>query len=896
VSFRLKLSLAFASILVLTIVVAITSIYGMRRALHHQRELYVFTHDLEKQFKIISLEQHNFSNTEKIQYSRTFFKLSQQADRHLSDVIATLEDQNQKKHVQNLLSALRVYEKSFGRMVQTSINMETIKSRLFHESRRLISNAGAIEKMGTKAVGILKIINKTLEAEKKFMVDDIRSSASKVLHNTNQIIETAGTIKEQNQDSSIQLYAFRIGNVANVYQAVFKEYVNAYDQKKLSIEGMESAFEILEDQLQFYIDFVSTSEKKLVSFLQHLVVLTAVIAIGLGLFAMVSLSKRITSPINDLNQSAQKILEGNFNSQVMVTSKDEIAELGISFNQMARKLEKSFQSLAQHQDHLEDLVQERTMEIKAEIIRHKATQKALEKEKNRALTYFDMAGSILVVLSTDGCITMINKAGRKVLGYRSKEIVGKNWFDVCIPEKIREKTRQVFEEIISGSLEPFEFFENEILTCNGEKRTISWHNSLLKEENGKIIASLSSGEDTTEATRMENERKQLEDQLSQARKMESIGTLAGGIAHDFNNILYPVIGYTELSIADLPNNHPVRANLKHVLKGTLRAKELVRQILTFSRKKEPVQKPIDIRPITKEALKLLRSSIPKNIVMDQTINDEMRPVMADPTQIYEIIMNLSTNAYHAMEQDGGSLTVKLYEDTISKIDSAKPGLKPGVYCVLSIRDTGPGISEDIIDQIFEPYFTTKETGKGSGLGLAVTHGIVKSFGGTIVLKSDIGKGTVFDVFLPVVQDKRSFDSTQKVFERKYGTETILFVDDEKAIVKMGEVALSDLGYKVDGKTNSLQALEVFKSQPDQYDILVTDMTMPGMLGTELIKQVHDIRPDFPVILCTGFSELINKDKADSMGIQGYLKKPVMMSELSYTIRDIIDKANPMEPS
>ncbi|MFH2092090.1 MAG: ATP-binding protein [Pseudomonadota bacterium] len=889
-SFRLKLSLAFGSILALTVIVAMTSIYGMGRALACQKELYTFTHQLEKKFQRIARQQNAYSYTGAIEHSRAFFDLTQTVRIDLDNVIKKSQDEDQKREVSSLLSDLDRYEKTFVRFVQIDIDMETMKSRLLHESRRLSANVNAIEKVGDKAIGILKMMNETLVAEKGFMLNNDRNNISLVLENTSHMIQIVDQVQQQKKDSTIKLYAFRIGNIADTYQSVFKQYVYSYDQQIAAVADMTQAFHQLEQQLETYVDRVSVREKELVSFLQQLVMMTALLATGLGIVAMVSLSKRITTPIKALNRSAQQILLGDFSHEVCVdgSSKDEIVDLGNSFNKMSRKLEHSFKALSRHREHLEELVRERTREIEAEIARHKETQNALENEKDRALQYFDMAGSIFVVLNPDTSVAMINKAGRKVLGYPSHEIVGRSWFDF-IPIEDREKTRKAFEDVMCGDVDPYEFFENDILTRQGEKRTISWHNSLLKDENGKILATLSSGEDTTDATRMAQEHEQLQDQLAQARKMEAIGTLAGGIAHDFNNILYPVIGYTEMAMGDLSKDHPLQEYLNNVLKGALRARELVRQILTFSRKKKLDTGVLRIQPIIKEALKLLRSSIPKNIAIESRIDDQAKPIMGDPTQIYEIIMNLCTNAYHAMETTGGCLTVTLHEEKVLPYDQVRPDVPAGDYCVICVKDTGQGISKDIMNQIFEPYFTTKQVGKGSGLGLAVIHGIVNSYGGTIHVESQIGRGTTFEVFLPGIKEEVLFSQPEKPVGKKYGKETVLFVDDEEAIVKVGSQALAKRGYTVVGKTDSQQALSAFKAEPDKYDILVTDMTMPEMMGTQLIEKIQRIRPDFPVILCTGFSEQIDQAGADEMGVQGYLTKPVLMDDLSLAIRKILDR-------
>lgn len=890
-SFRTKLSLSFASILILTIIVAFTSIYGMQRALYHQKELYITTQTLEKRFQKIAKKQIEYTLTGEVSHFHELERWVRLTRENLLTLVEQSDHSEARQTFEHLIDALNRYEHQVSNHVRDRIALETMKSRLLHESNRLMFNADAVEKLGESAIGFFRIFNEILVETNKFMVDEIRSSVSMVLHKIEQMLDLSARIQHQNIGRTIQLYAFRIEKITKAYQSVFRDYVKLHQQYEASHGEMETTFARLEKELETYIHTAAEKEKELVGLLQRLVVGVAVLAIVMGIFAMLMLIRRFTGPINDLTRSAEKILAGDYSSQVEVKSKDEIARLGLSFNQMAATLQDSFQRLARHKDHLEDLVRERTQEIKTEMIRHEATQKALEKERNRAFSYFEIAGSILLVINPDGTIARVNKAGRRLLGYSRKELVGKNWYDLCVPDDERTQIVQVFFKMMAGNIDPFEFRESTIISRSGEIRTIAWHNSLLKDEDGNILALLSSGEDTTEATRLKNEQLRLQDQLSQSRKMEAIGTLAGGIAHDFNNILYPIIGYTEMAIADLPKGSPIRSNLKSVFKGALRAKELIRQILTFSRKKSLSKKPLEVQPVIKEALKLLRSSIPTNIVIHNEIDESARPIMGDPTQVYEIIMNLCTNAYHAMEKEGGQITVRLYEKEITApLVTEHQQLKPDIYIIIEVEDTGPGISEEIRNQVFEPYFTTKSTGKGSGLGLAVTHGIVSGYGGAIVLEDAAEQGMVFKIYLPVIHNDLYSDPFEKEFEKSYGTERVLFVDDEQPIVTLCTHALENLGFKVDGQANSNTALKTFQARPDDYDILITDMTMPDMLGTELIAKARSIRPALPVILCTGFSDLIDEKKARSLKIEGYLKKPVMIDELSFTIRQIIDNS------
>ena len=452
----------------------------------------------------------------------------------------------------------------------------------------------------------------------------------------------------------------------------------------------------------------------------------------------------------------------------------------------------------------------------------------------------------------------------------------------CIPD--RERVHQALVDLIEKD-RPYNL-EFEINPVTGaEKKVIRSMAEVIKDDAGKPVKVTGVIQDITWQVHARQENKRLELQLQQNRRLESIGTLAGGIAHDFNNILYPIIGFTEMSMEDLPENHPVKENLEDILQGAKRARDLVKQILAFSSQRQEPLKPLRLEPLIKEASKLLRATIPSSIDIQQELDDNIY-VICNPTEIHEIIMNLCTNAYHAMEDKGGILNVCLKEE----IPGPNLKLPLGDYCCLSIKDTGAGISPEIMDHIFDPYFTTKSVGKGSGLGLSVIHGIIKNYKGAITVESEPGKGSRFNVYLPMASpDGIGPEILDDEAMYTTGNEKILFVDDEESIVKLGILMLERMGYQVTGQVSSLEALELFKSAPDQFDLVLTDMSMPGMVGTELAGKIMDIRPDIPVIICTGFSEHIDEAKASSLGIRAYIKKPLLRIELSTAVRDALDK-------
>jgi len=381
-----------------------------------------------------------------------------------------------------------------------------------------------------------------------------------------------------------------------------------------------------------------------------------------------------------------------------------------------------------------------------------------------------------------------------------------------------------------------------------------------------------------------------EHQLQQVLKIQAIGTLAGGIAHDFNNILFPIVGYTELTMDEVSEDSVAHKNLAEVLKAANRAKGLVQQILAFSRQSGQERKPVKVQYIIKEALNLLRASIPASIEIIHNIDDDCNPVMGDATQIHQVIMNLCTNAYQAMQDKGGKLEVILsevdigYEETIEKI-----GMQPGKHLQLTVKDEGCGMDAVVLGRIFEPYYTTKEQGKGTGLGLSVIHGIIKNHRGDITVASSSGKGTTFQVTLPVIEDAEVVTEFEPSNGAAKGNERILLIDDEEQIISMEQQMLENLGYQVTARTDSVEALDEFAKQPQNFDLVITDMTMPHMTGDELAQKLIDIKPNIPVILCTGFNEDITEEKALSMGIQKFVMKPVIKNDLATSIRTVLDQ-------
>ena len=496
-------------------------------------------------------------------------------------------------------------------------------------------------------------------------------------------------------------------------------------------------------------------------------------------------------------------------------------------------------------------------------------------EKYRRFFEDDLTGDY--ISTPEGNILFCNPAFARIFGFKSvQDAMDSNAVSLYPASKDRKDFLDLLEKE-----KKLEYHEMELCRTDGKPVYVIQNVIGSFDEEGKLYEMRGYLFDITTL-------KNLETQLRQAQKMEAIGTLAGGIAHDFNNILGAIIGYTELTMDDLTEESHLYNNLENVIAASFRAKELVKQILTFSRLDKIEKKPVQINPIVKETIKLLRASLPTTIEIKQQIPNKASYVLADPVQIQQIVLNLCTNAAHAMRDSGGRLGIELSEIELdSKMINQYKGLTIGSYVKLKVSDTGHGITRSIMNRIFDPFFTTKDVGEGTGMGLSVIHGIVHGLNGQITVESDVGKGTTFSVLLPrFTMDEIKTEKENTPLPR--GQERILFIDDEAALVQIAVTRFADLGYEIVGKTDSLEAMELFHSDPDYFDLIITDQTLPGLTGKELSKSVQEIRPGMPIILCTGYSNSINPKEAERIGIKQCIYKPVSMRDMPGIVRRVLD--------
>ncbi|MEW6290620.1 MAG: response regulator [Thermodesulfobacteriota bacterium] len=569
------------------------------------------------------------------------------------------------------------------------------------------------------------------------------------------------------------------------------------------------------------------------------------------------LNRLLANSLSKIVASIRSIAQGNYNHSYPLDEIKELYTIVSEVKKLAGKLE------------------ERDKQINQEIAERIQTEKELRNAKEEWEKTFNAIRDVVCIQNAEMKILRVNQAVTTLFGLDPKDVVGKHCYEI---------------------------FRGGLGVCPGcptlaAIEDLKPHRSIMHHEAQGRIFEVSVSPIVNEENRLEGivhiakditEQKRIETRISHSHKMEAIGTLAGGIAHDFNNILSAILGYGELAKMRIPTDSPAREDIKGVILAGLRAKELVNQILAFSRKTDHALLPVHIQSVVKEAMKLLRASIPANIDFQMRFNAQYCNILADPSHIHQVIMNLVTNAYHAMQEKGGILSVSLKKTGL--MNHVIPDLKAGLYIELEIGDTGHGIPPEIREKIFDPYFTTKELGKGTGLGLSVVHGIVKSYGGAITVDSLVGKGSIFRIYFPMI-DMHPAEQRMVAMENSFetGTERIMFVDDETAILKYSWKTLEAFGYQVSSFTNANDAWHAFSSHPDDFDLIITDMAMPNMTGIELSRKILQLRPAMPVILYTGHSETITKEKAKTYGISEFLLKPITPSELLRTIRNVLDE-------
>src|SRR5271157_232333 len=648
-------------------------------------------------------------------------------------------------------------------------------------------------------------------------------------------------------------------------------YVDEFTQAIREAEGMHR------DTTRLLMSTVSTSIQAFRK--------TGLVGMGLGIvvasFLALCVGSYFSKTIGRLRDATSRINAGDYAVRVRSTMSGEMGTLVADFNTMVaqleattvskQRLEESEEKLRQTNAELEQRVTERTVK--------------LSESEQRYRELVELLPEVVFETDLDELYTYANRQALEMFGYTAEELrAGIHIEDVVPPRdytRITENARRILDgEVRHGD-------EYTVRRKDGSEFPVFIRATRI-EQDGKIVGLRGIAIDLTESRKAEAARLRLEEHVRHAQKMEAMGTLAGGIAHDFNNILAAMLGNAELALDDIPNDSAAHRSVGQVVKTGLRGRDLVRQILAFSRRSEGNYTPVTLGQLVRETFTMLKASLPSSVMMHLDVAVENDTISADPSQMQQVLINLCTNAAYAMRETGGKLEVSLRNITLSAEDFLpETDMSPGDYVVMTVRDTGCGMDDTVKARIFEPFFTTKPPEEGTGLGLSVVYGIVKSHKGRIVVFSEPGKGSVFRVFLPQVRPSGSLgqEAAEPV---PHGTERILFVDDDEALVETGRTAMERLGYSVAAYADAAQALQEFADHPDQYDLVITDQTMPKMTGLTLAERLLDIRSDIPIILCTGHSETASPQKAKEVGIRAFVMKPVMKKELAETLRRVLD--------
>jgi PAS domain S-box-containing protein len=601
--------------------------------------------------------------------------------------------------------------------------------------------------------------------------------------------------------------------------------------------------------------------------LRWAVVWTTLAILFVALLASFYLMRTITRPIQALVGFAADVAGGRLDSVIEGNFRGEMRELKNAISHMVGQLDSRMQE-----------AENKAMEAEA------ARQAFRESEEKYRILVENAQEAIFV--AQDARLRFANARTSELTGYSRERMTGSPFQDFIHPDDRELVLSRHYSRMKGDSPDPVYTFR--IVHRNGAVRWVELKSVAIEWE-GRA-ATLNFLRDVTEQKQIEATREKLQMRVRQSQKMEALGRLTGGVAHDFNNILSIIMGYAELAESETPASSPAGRGLQEIQAASLRARDVIRQLLTFSRKGEETHSPQDIRLIVREAMRLMRSTIPSTVEIREHISEDVPSIWANPTQIHQVIVNLSKNGADAMAESGGVLTVELEAVSVSEESAAAdPELFAGDFVRLSVADSGAGIAGPDLERIFDPYFTTKAVDKGTGLGLSVVLGIVKSHGGAIRVESEPGEGTRFELYFPVAPDAAGLPAIKRLESLATGTERILFIDDEPSVSHLNKLRLEKLGYQVESRTDPEEALRLFANHPDAYDLVITDMTMPKLRGDEMCRELMRIRPGVKVILCTGYSDRISEEIAREMGIACYIEKPVDLHALAAAVRAALDE-------
>ena len=870
-SFRLKIGLAFCSILFLTITVAVTSWWGMHTALERQNSIFAFSLEVHRLFNSMSEKEHAFSSTEEIGYALAVNKILD----GLKISIANANKQfnkNQQQQVKSVLGKLKNYQKEFSSFTDQVIEMETMKSRMIQESDRLLSNIRAL--VGGEddiSATILLLASRMLQAEKSYMLSGSPESAKAVIKNVGDIRLLTKPIQDKATESNRRLKAYRISKVTSVYGDIFNRYLDEQENLRQMSQLMLGSRKNLAKELRTFIDKKLILSQIQVNRLQLFTWAVSLIAVALSILITILLSDLITRPLEQLKNSARNILSGNLDTTVSISSRDEIGQLGDIFNQMTLKLRQSFQDILLYRNHLEEIVEERTLDLKKEVTERSSTEQALRSSEERLRTIVDQSPMGIILWDTNFQVSQWNWAAEKIFGYSAEEAIGLPAKQLLI-ESMHPHIDKIWRKLISTQNGIRSHNEN--ITKDGLTINCDWFNTPIFDSSGTVLCALSLVENVTERMRTEKE-------LLKIEKLESAGILAGGIAHDFNNILTAILGNINLSLFDASLSPRTRNLLVSAEKASIRAKDLTQQLLTFAKGGQPIRETTSLAEIIQDSANFVLHGC--NVSCTYEIPENLWYSVVDRGQISQVIQNIVLNSRHAMPK-GGNIAIVC--ENVHPDSDPFSLLSPKInYVKISIKDQGIGIHPDLLDKIFDPYFSTKQ--EGSGLGLAITHSIINKHHGHILVNSEQGKGTEFIIYLPATSRPANKEGIRQDITVTSIPLRVLVMDDDHEVQMVLGAMLEELGHSVISAGEGREAINIYQNRfksAEHIDLVMVDLTIPGGLGgKETMVALQKIDPKVRAIVSSGYSNDPIMASFKEHGFSAAVTKPYVLEELSEAI-------------
>ncbi len=868
-SFRLKLGLTFCSVLFLTITVALTSWWGLGTALKRQDKIFSFSLEVDRLLNALSNHEHSFSSSQDMIHAIAVTNLLDQ----LTATIEGVEIQpGQETLVGKILSDLARYHQGFSHFSEQMIDMETMKSRMIQESDRLLDHTKNLaDEENAMASNILQQISLMLQAEKDYMLFGSDAAARMVTATVTSIGDITRQLMQQTAGDTAKLKAFRISKVAAIYRVIFADYIEKKQNLLELMQRMHIAKEELASELRSFVDFEQNSTRKQVNSLKLLTIAVSMGAVSLAFIITIAVATWITRPLNQLKTSATAILNGDLTTTVSIESHDEIGQLGTIFNEMTRKLRKSFHDINQYQEHLEELVQERTLELQKEITERRTAEQALRTGEERLRTIIEQSPMAIILSDTRSRIIQWNHAAEKIFGYTAEEAMAMSTENL-FPDRMLPQMKNIWQKLHTAKDGIRSHTDN--ICKDGQQIQCAWFNTPVIDASGNLIGVLSLIENVTE-------RLQTEKELMKIQKLESTGILAGGLAHDFNNILTAILGNINLSLFDQKLTQETRKLLGAAEAASLRAKALTQQLLTFAKGGEPIKESTSLAEVIKDSATFVLHG--GNVSCSCILPDNLWYALVDRGQISQVIQNIVINSRHAMP-NGGRVEIVCSnvlpaEDPFALLD---PGSK---YVQIRIKDTGIGIPAPLLDKIFDPYFSTKQ--EGSGLGLAITLSIINKHHGYILVNSEQGKGTEFTIYLPAadVPPEQSKETQQMAALGR--PLRVLVMDDEETVREVLKAMLEILGHQVFLTSNGSEALSLYQQHFDSsapFDLVIVDLTIPGGTGgKETMAELQKIDKQVRVIVSSGYSNDPVMASHQQYGFAAAVVKPFVLSELAKAV-------------